>query len=99
MVTHEQQELGTALGAELLRQAQLWQRAPHWGNLPFKSSVRADQLERDPLPARACDCPLGGAGSEPILGHQAQWLYRAAAWQSVPTLLYPHPLLCLPRVF
>lgn len=31
MVTHEQQELGTAMGAELLRQAQLWQRAPHWG--------------------------------------------------------------------
>lgn len=59
MVTHEQQELGTALGAELLRQAQLWQRAPHWGiSLPsFKSSVRADQLERDPFPARACDCP------------------------------------------
>lgn len=58
-MTHEQQELVTALGAELLRQAQLWQRAPHWGiSLPsFKSSVRADQLERDPLPARACDCP------------------------------------------
>lgn len=58
-MTHEQQELGTAMGAELLRQAQLWQRAPHWGiSLPsFKSSVRADQLERDPHPARAYDCP------------------------------------------
>lgn len=97
MVTHEQQELGTALGAELLRQAQLWQRAPHWGiSLPsFKSSVRADQLERDPLPARACDYPPsrgGGEEAEPTLGHQAQWLYRAAALQSVPTLLYPQPL-------
>lgn len=100
-MTHEQQELGTAMGAELLRQAQLWQRAPHWGiSLPsFKSSVRADQLERDPLPVRAYDCPpSGGEGeeAEPTLGHQAQWLYRAAGWQSVPTLLYPHPLLCLP---
>lgn len=96
MVTHEQQDLGTALAAELLRQAQLWQRAPHWGiSLPsFKSSVRADQLERDPLPARACDYPpsRGGEEAEPTLGHQAQWLYRAAALQSVPTLLYPQPL-------
>lgn len=99
-MTHEQQELVTALGAKLLRQAQFWQRAPHWGiSLPsFKSSVRADQLERDPLPARDCDCPpsRGGEEAEPTLGHQAQWLYRAAAWQSVPTLLYPHPPLALP---
>lgn len=92
MVTHEQQELVTALGAELLRQAQLWQRAPHWGiSLPsFKSSVRADQLERDPLPARACDCPpsRGGRG-----GRAYPWPPGSMAVQSSCLAVCPYPAL------
>lgn len=92
MVTHEQQELVTALGAKLLRQAQFWQRAPHWGiSLPsFKSSVRADQLERDPLPARDCDCPpsRGGRG-----GRAYPWPPGSMAVQSSCLAVCPHPAL------
>lgn len=93
MVTHEQQELGTALGAELLRQAQLWQRAPHWGiSLPsFKSSVRADQLERDPLPARACDYPPSRGGGRG--GRAYPWPPGSMAVQSSCLAVCPHPAL------
>lgn len=82
-------DLAKLWGAEPLRQAQLWQESSALRDLSlpsFNSSVRADQLEREPLPARASDCPPSRRGeeAEPTFGHQAQWLYRAAGWQSVP---------------
>lgn len=73
---------------------QLWQKAQPGGiSFPSSNSAQADQLEREPLPARACGCRPSESGglSLPL----ALWPPYSMAVQS--TLLavsfFPAPIL------
>lgn len=74
---------------------QLWQKAQPGGiSFPSSNSAQADQLEREPLPARACGCRPSEwvGGTKPTLGPVATILDGCTEHLAGSLILpCPHP--------